>query len=235
MWHQTFKTIKFQNTSSGRFTEMFLTLNAFKPKPPKTNVEAASLVSPRPCDRTQERNDREFASKWTNHLIKKDTNLRQLQCPWLWQRQVSSHYFTFCALICEYGSMAFIRGEFRQMEREGRGGEGWKELRMKERRSITAWTILCAKNAALSSSTVKLGLSLMQKQRATHKIIAMFLCFCFCFFFFHLYLLAWIHARQQLFYFGKLKKRSLGSCLVFTWLMHSNASLLAILPRKTPG
>ena len=118
---------------------------------------------------------------------------------------------------------------------EGRRGEGWKELRMKERRSVTAWTILCAKNAELSSSTVKLGLSLMQKQRATHKIIAMFLCFCFCFFFFHLHLLAWIHARQQLFYFGKLKKRSLGSCLVFTWLMHSNASLFAILPRKTPG
>ena len=117
---------------------------------------------------------------------------------------------------------------------EGRRGEGWKELRMKERRSVTAWTILCAKNAELSSSTVKLGLSLMQKQRATHKIIAMFLCFCFCFFF-HLHLLAWIHARQQLFYFGKLKKRSLGSCLVFTWLMHSNASLFAILPRKTPG
>ena len=118
---------------------------------------------------------------------------------------------------------------------EGRRGEGWKELRMKERRSVTAWTILCAKNAELSSSTVKLGLSLMQKQRATHKIIAMFLCFCFCFCFFHLHLLAWIHARQQLFYFGKLKKRSLGSCLVFTWLMHSNASLFAILPRKTPG
>ena len=106
---------------------------------------------------------------------------------------------------------------------EGRRGEGWKELRMKERRSVTAWTILCAKNAELSSSTVKLGLSLMQKQRATRKIISMFLCFCFCFFFFHLHLLAWIHARQQLFYFGKLKKRSLGSCLVFTWLMHSNA------------
>ena len=118
---------------------------------------------------------------------------------------------------------------------EGRRGEGWKELRMKERRSVTAWTILCAKNAELSSSTVKLGLSLMQKQRATRKIISMFLCFCFCFFFFHLHLLAWIHARQQLFYFGKLKKRSLGSCLVFTWLMHSNASLFAILPRKTPG
>ena len=196
MWHQTFKTIKFQNTSSGRFTEMFLTLNAFKPKPPKTNVEAAGLVSPRPCDRTQERNDREFASKWTNHLIKKDTNLRQLQCPWLWQRQVSSHYFTFCALICEYGSMAFIRGEFRQMEREGRGGEGWKELRMKERRSITAWTILCAKNAALSSSTVKLGLSLMQKQRATHKIIAMFLCFCFCFMFFF-FIFTYLHESMH--------------------------------------
>ena len=59
--------------------------------------------------------------------------------------------------------------------------------------------------------------------------------FLFLFFFFHLHLLAWIHARQQLFYFGKLKKRSLGSCLVFTWLMHSNASLFAILPRKTPG
>ena len=118
---------------------------------------------------------------------------------------------------------------------EGRRGEGWKELRMKESRSVTAWTILCAKNAELSSSTVKLGLSLMQKQRATRKIISMFLCFCFCFCFFHLHLLAWIHARQQLFYFGKLKKRSLGSCLVFTWLMHSNASLFAILPRKTPG
>ena len=67
---------------------------------------------------------------------------------------------------------------------EGRRGEGWKELRMKERRSVTAWTILCAKNAELSSSTVKLDLSLMQKQRATHKIIAMVLCFCFCFCFF---------------------------------------------------
>ena len=130
-----------------------------------------------------------------------------------------------------------LKGEFRQREREGRGGEGWKELRMKERRSVTAWTILCAKNAELSSSTVKLGLCLMKKQRATHKIIAMFLCFVFVFvlFFFHLHLLAWIHARQQLFYFGKLKKRSLGSCLVFTWLMHSNASLFDILPRKTPG
>ena len=121
---------------------------------------------------------------------------------------------------------------------KGRGGEGGGGLERIENEgekwSITAWTILCAKNAELSSSTVKLDLSLMQKQRATHKIIAMFLCFCFCFCF-HLHLLAWIHARQQLFYFGKLKKRSLGPCLVFTWLMHSNASLLAILPRKTPG
>ena len=79
---------------------------------------------------------------------------------------------------------------------EGRGGEGWKELRMKERRSITAWTILCAKNAALSSSTVKLGLSLMQKQRATHKIIAMFLCFCFCFMFFF-FIFTYLHESMH--------------------------------------
>ena len=42
------------------------------------------------------------------------------------------------------------------------------------------------------------------------------LCLCSCYSWVQLNWSDEIHARQQLFYFGKLKKRSLGSCLVFT-------------------
>ena len=57
------------------------------------------------------------------------------------------------------------RGSLDKGKGRGGGGEGWKKLRMKERRSITAWTILYALNAELSSSTVKLGLFLTRKNK----------------------------------------------------------------------
>ena len=57
------------------------------------------------------------------------------------------------------------RGSLDKGKGRGGGGEGWNELRMKERRSVTAWTILYALNAELSSSTVKLGLFLTRKNK----------------------------------------------------------------------
>ena len=59
------------------------------------------------------------------------------------------------------------KGSLDKGKGRGGGGKGWKELRMKERRSVTAWTILYALNAELSSSTVKLGLFLTRKNKQT--------------------------------------------------------------------
>ena len=58
-----------------------------------------------------------------------------------------------------------LKGSLDKEKGRGGGGKGWKELRMKERRSVTAWTILYALNAELSSSTVKLGLFLTRKNK----------------------------------------------------------------------
>ena len=93
----------------------------------------------------------------------------------------------------------YKRGSLDKGKGRGGGGEGWKELRMKERTSVTTWTILYALNAELSSSTVKLGLFLTRKNkqqqqqqqqqktpRATQKINAIFLCYCFRLFHLHL-------------------------------------------------
>ena len=46
---------------------------------------------------------------------------------------------------------------------------------------------------------------------------------------------AWIHARRKLLSFWKQNKRSLGSCLVFAWLLHSKATQWAIFSGENPG
>lgn len=46
---------------------------------------------------------------------------------------------------------------------------------------------------------------------------------------------AWIHARRKLLSLWKQNKRSLGSCLVFAWLLHSKATQWAIFSGENPG